>query len=243
MLTKSQIKLISSLKQKKFRIQHQLIVVEGGKVVQEFLNSDYELVEIFAVDDHFSQYKQKLTRVNAKELSKISGFNTPNKVVATFKIPRPKPINWSALVVALDAVNDPGNLGTIIRLCDWFGIENLICSETTVECFNPKVVQASMGSHTRVNITYMDLEKALPLAPNCMGTFMDGMSIYEQNLPDEGLLVLGNEANGISQDIEALVDTRLSIPRFGNLKQTESLNVANAAAILLSEFKRKLTET
>ena len=243
MLTKSQIKLISSLKQKKFRIQHQLFVVEGVKVVQEFLNSDYELVEIFAVDDHFSQYKQKLTRVNAKELSKISGFNTPNKVVATFKIPRPKPINWSALVVVLDAVNDPGNLGTIIRLCDWFGIENLICSETTVECFNPKVVQASMGSHTRVNITYMDLEKALPLAPNCMGTFMDGMSIYEQNLPDEGLLVLGNEANGISQDIEALVDTRLSIPRFGNLKQTESLNVANAAAILLSEFKRKLTET
>jgi TrmH family RNA methyltransferase len=243
MLTKSQIKLINSLKQKKFRIQHQLFVVEGVKVVQEFLNSDYELVEIFAVDDHFSQYKQKLTRVNAKELSKISGFNTPNKVVATFKIPRPKPINWSALVVALDAVNDPGNLGTIIRLCDWFGIENLICSETTVECFNPKVVQASMGSHTRVNITYMDLEKALPLAPNCMGTFMDGMSIYEQNLPDEGLLVLGNEANGISQDIEALVDTRLSIPRFGNLKQTESLNVANAAAILLSEFKRKLTET
>ena len=243
MLTKSQIKLISSLKQKKFRIQHQLFVVEGVKVVQEFLNSDYELVEIFAVDDHFSQYKQKLTRVSAKELSKISGFNTPNKVVATFKIPRPKPINWSALVVALDAVNDPGNLGTIIRLCDWFGIENLICSETTVECFNPKVVQASMGSHTRVNITYMDLEKALPLAPNCMGTFMDGMSIYEQNLPDEGLLVLGNEANGISQEIEALVDTRLSIPRFGNLKQTESLNVANAAAILLSEFKRKLTET
>jgi len=243
MLTKSQIKLISSLKQKKFRIQHQLFVVEGVKVVQEFLNSDYELVEIFAVDDHFSQYKQKLTRVSAKELSKISGFNTPNKVVATFKIPRPKPINWSALVVALDAVNDPGNLGTIIRLCDWFGIENLICNETTVECFNPKVVQASMGSHTRVNITYMDLEKALPLAPNCMGTFMDGMSIYEQNLPDEGLLVLGNEANGISQDIEALVDTRLSIPRFGNLKQTESLNVANAAAILLSEFKRKLTET
>jgi len=243
MLTKSQIKLINSLKQKKFRTQHQLFVVEGVKVVQEFLNSDYELVEIFAVDDHFSQYKQKLTRVNAKELSKISGFNSPNKVVATFKIPSPKPINWSALVVALDAVNDPGNLGTIIRLCDWFGIENLICSETTVECFNPKVVQASMGSHTRVNITYMDLEKALPLAPNCIGTFMDGISIYEQNLPDEGILVLGNEANGISQDIEALVHTRLSIPRFGNLKQTESLNVANAAAILLSEFKRKLTET
>jgi TrmH family RNA methyltransferase len=243
MLTKSQIKLINSLKQKKFRIQHQLFVVEGLKVVQEFLNSDYELVEIFAVDDHFSQYNQKLTRVDAKELSKISGFSTPNKVVAAFKIPSPKAINWSALVVALDSINDPGNLGTIIRLCDWFGIENLVCSEATVDCYNPKVVQASMGSHTRVNITYTDLKKALPLAPNSMGTFMDGVSIYEQNLSDSGVIVLGNEANGISQEVETLVNTRLSIPRFGKFKQTESLIVANAAAIILSEFRRKLTET
>jgi len=242
MLTKSQIKLITSLKQKKFRTQHQLFVVEGIKVVQEFLNSDYELDAIFAVDDRFSQYNQKFTKVDSKELAKISGFSTPNKVLAIFKIPNPLSIDWSGLVVALDDINDPGNLGTIIRLCDWFGVENLVCSEATVDCYNPKVVQASMGSHTRVNITYVDLLNTLPAAPNCMGTFMDGDSIYEQNLPETGIIILGNEANGISEDVEALIKSRLSIPRFGTIKLTESLNVANAAAIILSEFKRNSTE-
>ena len=242
MLTKSQIKLITSLKQKKFRTQHQLFVVEGIKVVQEFLNSDYEMDAIFAVDDHFSQYNEKFTKVDSKELAKISGFSTPNKVLATFKIPSSFAVNWSALVVALDDINDPGNLGTIIRLCDWFGIENLVCSEATVDCYNPKVVQASMGSHTRVNISYINLKNNLPTASNCMGTFMDGESIYEQNLPKTGVIVLGNEANGISEEIEALMQTRLSIPRFGSIKQTESLNVANAAAIILSEFKRNSIE-
>jgi len=242
MLTKNQIKLITSLKQKKFRTQHQLFVVEGVKVVQEFLNSNYELDAIFSVDDRFSQYNQKFIKVDSKELAKISGFSTPNKVLATFKIPSFTAVDWSALVVALDGINDPGNLGTIIRLCDWFGIENLVCSEATVDCYNPKVVQASMGSHTRVNISYLDLKKNLPMASNCMGTFMDGVSIYEQNLPKTGVIVLGNEANGISEEIEALMQTRLSIPRFGRLKQTESLNVANAAAIVLSEFKRNSTE-
>jgi len=243
MLTKSQIKLITSLKQKKFRIQHQLFVVEGVKVVQEFLNSNYELVAIFAVEDRYSQYNHKFTLVDSKELAKISGFSTPNKVLATFKIPSSLAVNWSSLTVALDGINDPGNLGTIIRLCDWFGIEDLVCSEDTVDCYNPKVVQASMGSHTRVNITYVDLKKTLSTVSNCMGTFMDGISIYNQTLPKTGVIVLGNEANGISENIESLINLRLSIPRFGKLKQTESLNVANAAAIVLSEFKRNLTET
>lgn len=230
------------MKQKKFRIQHQLFVVEGIKVVQEFLNSDYELDAIYAVDDRFSHYKQNFTLVNSKELAKISGFSTPNTVLATFKIPIPVDVDWSSLVVALDGINDPGNLGTIIRLCDWFGIENLVCSEDTVDCYNPKVVQASMGSHTRVNISYFDLKKNLPATSNCMGTFMDGNSVYEQNLPKTAVIVLGNEANGISEEIEDLMRARLSIPRFGNLQQTESLNVANAAAIILSEFKRNSTE-
>ena len=243
MLTKSQIKLITSLKQKKFRIQHQLFVVEGVKVVQEFLNSNYELVAIFAVEDRYSQYNHKFTLVDSKELAKISGFSTPNKVLATFKIPSSLAVNWSSLTVALDGINDPGNLGTIIRLCDWFGIEDLVCSEDTVDCYNSKVVQASMGSHTRVNITYVDLKKTLSTVSNCMGTFMDGISIYNQTLPKTGVIVLGNEANGISENIESLINLRLSIPRFGKLKQTESLNVANAAAIVLSEFKRNLTET
>ena len=243
MLTKSQIKLITSLKQKKFRNQHQLFVVEGVKVVEEFLNSDYELEAIFAVEDCYSQYNQKFTLVDSKELAKISGFSTPNKTVAIFKTPNSLAVNWSSLVVALDGINDPGNLGTIIRLCDWFGIEDLVCSEDTVDCYNPKVVQASMGSHTRVNITYVDLGKTLPTVSNCMGTFMNGVSIYDQTLPKIGVIILGNEANGISEDVETLINTRLSIPRFGKLKQTESLNVANAAAIVLSEFKRNLIET
>ena len=243
MLTKNQIKLITSLKQKKFRQQHQLFVVEGVKVVQEFLNSDYELVEIFAVDNGYVTHNQKFTEVSSKELSKISGFSSPNNVLATFKIPAQKPIHWSGLVVALDDVNDPGNLGTIIRLCDWFGIQDLVCSEATVDCYNPKVVQSGMGSHSRVNISYADLKEALLSAPNCMGAFMDGSSIYKEKLPTSGVLVLGNEANGISQELEALVTKRLSIPRFGKLKQTESLNVANATAIILSEFKRNLIET
>ena len=186
MLTKSQIKLITSLKQKKFRIQHQLFVVEGVKVVQEFLNSNYELVAIFAVEDRYSQYNQKFTLVDSKELAKISGFSTPNKVLATFKIPSPLTVNWSFLTVALDGINDPGNLGTIIRLCDWFGIKDLICKTETVDCYNPKVIQATMGSITRVKVNYVNLndyisQSSLPV----FGTFMDGKNLYKEVLPKE----------------------------------------------------------
>jgi len=242
MLTKNQIKLIHSLKQKKTRILHQMFVVEGVKVVQEFLNSNYELVEVFSTDTSYSKFTTNFTEVSSKELSTISGFSSPNKVIAIFKMLAPSSVNWSGLVLALDAINDPGNLGTIIRLCDWFGINDLVCSEDTVDCYNFKVVQSSMGSHTRVNITYLKLEAVLVDSQSCYGTFMDGVSIYDQKLPEIGVIVLGNEANGISKEIEDLMDTRLSIPRFGSLKQTESLNVANAAAIILSEFKRNAIE-
>ena len=242
MLTKNQIKLIHSLKQKKTRILHQMFVVEGVKVVQEFLNSNYELVEVFSTDTSYSKFTTNFTEVSSKELSTISGFSSPNKVIAIFKMLVPSSVNWSGLVLALDAINDPGNLGTIIRLCDWFGINDLVCSEDTVDCYNSKVVQSSMGSHTRLNITYLKLEAVLVDSQSCYGTFMDGISIYDQKLPEKGVIVLGNEANGISKEIEDLMDTRLSIPRFGSLKQTESLNVANAAAIVLSEFKRNAIE-
>jgi len=242
MLTKNQIKLIHSLKQKKTRILHQMFVVEGVKVVQEFLNSNYDLVEVFSTDTSYSKFTTSFTEVSSKELSKISSFSSPNKVIAIFKMLAPSLVNWSGLVLALDAINDPGNLGTIIRLCDWFGINDLVCSEDTVDCYNSKVVQSSMGSHTRVNITYLKLEAVLIDSQSCYGTFMDGVSIYDQKLPEIGVIVLGSEANGISKEIEDLMDTRLSIPRFGSLKQTESLNVANAAAIILSEFKRNTIE-
>ena len=134
---------------------------------------------------------------------------------------------------------DPGNLGTIIRLCDWFGVKQLLCSKETVDCFNPKVVQATMGSLTRVNVFYIDLNHYLEETKQpVFGAFMDGENVYASNLPADGILVLGNEANGISQSIEKHVNQRISIPRFGDLQETESLNVATAGAILLSEFRR-----
>ena len=141
--------------------------------------------------------------------------------------------------MALDDVRDPGNLGTVIRLCDWFGIKDLVCSNNTVDCYNSKVVQATMGSLTRVNVTYVDLENFLSkYTSEIYGTFMDGETIYNSELPEYGILVMGNEGNGISQKVQDLVTKRIAIPRFGD-NFTESLNVATATAICLSEFKRK----
>jgi len=159
--------------------------------------------------------------------------------LAVFKIPKLSLIESKGLIVALDALRDPGNLGTIIRLCDWFGVKQLLCSKETVDCFNPKVVQATMGSLTRVNVFYIDLNHYLEETKQTVfGAFMDGENVYASNLPTEGILVLGNEANGINQSIEKHVNKRISIPRFGDLQATESLNVATAGAILLSEFRR-----
>jgi TrmH family RNA methyltransferase len=147
------------------------------------------------------------------------------------------------LVVALDGIRDPGNLGTIIRLCDWFGIETLLCSNDTVDCYNPKVVQATMGSITRVTISYVDLELVLKnnIDQPVVGTFLKGENIYMTQLPKSGILILGNEANGISEEVEKMVSQKLNIPRFGKSQSTESLNVATATAILLSEFRRQGT--
>tara|TARA_B100001778_G_scaffold4413_1_gene3779 strand:+ start:369 stop:1103 length:735 start_codon:yes stop_codon:yes gene_type:complete len=239
MLTKNQSKRILSLKQKKQRLKQGLFIVEGPKVVQEFIDSNYELVEIFSINNNYAHFEGKLTIIDEKELKKISSLVTPNTVLAVFKIPTPIEVNANGLILALDELNNPGNLGTIIRLCDWFGIKDLVCSTTTVDCYNSKTVQAAMGSHTRVNIIYLDLELFLDAQSYTMGTFMDAKaSIYEMELPSTGVVVLGNEANGISDAIASKLNTRLAIPRFGLLKQTESLNVANAAAIVLSEFKR-----
>ena len=163
----------------------------------------------------------------------------PNKVLAIFRIPEALETANSGLILALDSLNDPGNLGTIIRLCDWFGISRLICSEDTVDCYNSKVVQASMGSLTRVQIHYTDLpfffkNTELPI----FIADMNGENVYTSKLPEEGVLVMGNEANGISETVSQLANHVLSIPRFGKMQQTESLNVATATAILLSEFRR-----
>ena len=237
-LSKNHIKLITSLSQKKYRQKHKLFVVEGVKVVQEFLNSSYELEIVFSTDTDFSS-TNKFIEVTDQELKKITSLKNPNKVLAIFKIPNQINPIMGGLILALDSINDPGNLGTIIRLCDWFGIEQLVCSNETVDCFNSKVVQASMGSLTRVAISYLDLKKYLQNAsvPIFIAD-MDGLNVYKTKLPDSAVLVLGNEANGISDDIKQLVTTKVTIPRYGAFQQTESLNVATASAILLSEFRR-----
>lgn len=240
MLSKNQIKLITSLQQKKYRKQQQLFFAEGIKVIQELLNSNFELEHLFVTEAVFPEVsKSKISMVTEAELKKISALTTPNNCLALFKIPKEQPIRESGLIIALDDIRDPGNLGTILRLCDWFGMTQVVCSSETVDIYNPKVVQATMGSITRVNVVYTDLkqfimETKLPV----FGTFMDGENIYKTKLPAEGVIVMGNEANGISAEIEKLTKNRISIPRFGDLQQTESLNVATATAIILSEFKR-----
>jgi TrmH family RNA methyltransferase len=240
MVSKNQIKLISSLQQKKYRIAHQLFFAEGVKVIQELLESNFELQHLYTTQNDFDDVLfSKKTLVHETDLKKISALTTPNSCLAVFKMPVENEIKESGLVLVLDSVRDPGNLGTILRLCDWFGVGQLLCSKETVDIYNPKVVQATMGSIARVNVNYVDLnafvsETQLPV----FGTFMDGLNIYKTTLPREGIIIMGNEANGISEELEKVIKNRLSIPRFGDVQKTESLNVANAAAIILSEFKR-----
>ncbi|TXG38679.1 TrmH family RNA methyltransferase [Seonamhaeicola maritimus] len=239
MLSKSQIKLITSLKQKKYRLQHELFVVEGVKTIKELLQSNLVLHKLYTTETFNIDAKDEIL-ISEADLKRISFLKSPNKALAVFKIPEVKQIDKSKLIVALDDVRDPGNLGTIIRLCDWFGIRDLICSKETVDCFNPKVIQATMGSITRVNISYIDLASFLKDNQTTnYGAFMDGKNVYQTNLLEKGVLVMGNEANGISQEIESVINERVSIPRFGNIRATESLNVATATAVLLSEFKRR----
>ena len=238
MLSKSQIKLITRLKQKKYRIADGFFVAEGIKVIKELLESSLELHHLFTTES-FKSHTENQTLITEAELKKISFLTTPNKALAVFKIPTQKNSETKGLIVALDSIRDPGNLGTIIRLCDWFGIKELVCSKETVDCYNPKVVQATMGSITRVHISYLDLNTFLAKTEMPVyGAFMDGKNVYKSELPKEGIIILGNEANGISEAIEKQVTQRIAIPRFGALQATESLNVATATAILLSEFRR-----
>ncbi|WP_299602745.1 RNA methyltransferase [uncultured Aquimarina sp.] len=242
MVSKNQKKLINSLHQKKYRKQHGLFVAEGKKVIQEFLDADLELHSLFSMDESFfNTPKEKTFIVSDAELKGITFLKTPQFALALFYIPNAELIDVDNLIVALDDVRDPGNLGTIIRLCDWFGITSLVCSDQTVDCYNPKVVQATMGSITRVNIMYTNLFDFLSLYKDTVsvyGTFMDGEVIYQESLSKKGIIVMGNEANGISGEIASLVSKRIAIPRFGETQITESLNVATATAIILNEFRR-----
>lgn len=239
MVVKSELKLIKSLQQKKYRNEHGLFVVEGKKVLEELIGSKCKPYKILALEPENLQIKDvQVFQISNKELSQISSLKNPNGFLGIFHMPKPKEEISSDWILALDSVQDPGNLGTIIRLCDWFGVTDIICSVDTVDCYNPKVLQATMGSIARVAIHYISLptflrNTQLPV----YGTFMDGASVNTFKLPQHGIMVMGNEGKGISEEVGKLCAFRLAIPQFGN-RTTESLNVASATAILLHQIRR-----
>jgi TrmH family RNA methyltransferase len=238
LVSKSQIKLITSLQKKRFRDKEGLFIAEGPKVISELIDAGLEM------HSHFSTLiaenpSKNIFHITEGDLKRISSLKTANTAVAIFKIPKQTTSSSEGLVIVMDAIRDPGNLGTIIRLSDWFGVTKLVCSLDTVDCYNSKVVQATMGSIARVDIQYCDLSEYLTNASlPIYGGVLNGENIYTSKMPRKAIVVLGNEANGISDQIMALISNKITIPQFGASKKTESLNVATATAILLSEFNR-----
>ncbi|MDB5132072.1 MAG: aviRb [Mucilaginibacter sp.] len=246
MLSKSQISLLRSLQNKKDRTQQSLFLVEGLKSVIEFIHSAYQIGAIYhtaSFDPKVLKLSQKinLTEISVTDMEKVSSLKTPQQIAALIKIPV-----WPALdntrlkqkfSLVLDGIQDPGNMGTIIRTADWFGMQHVICSEDTVDVYNPKVVQASMGSLSRINVRYGDLTSILPkIGLPVYGAMLDGENIYDIDFGQEGLIVMGNEGSGLRPDISKLISKAVTIPRKGN---AESLNVAIATALFCSEIVRK----
>ena len=237
MISKNQIKFVRQLEQKKYRKKEGLFVAEGPKVVGDLLRAGFKAHTIFATSEWESQ-GQTFQEVSDEELRRVSFLQHPQRVLALFFIPTESVPSVSSLSLALDDVQDPGNLGTIIRIADWFGIDTIYCSENTADAWSPKVVQATMGSIARVNIIYSDLQELISKAQvPVYGTLLDGQDIYTQKLSKEGIIVMGNEGNGISAPIRKLINRRLLIPQFH--EGPESLNVAIATAITCSEFRRR----
>ena len=237
MLSKNQVKLIQKLHQKKYRNELNLFIVEGKKSINEFLQAGYTPQLLIATEAFTTNVPQHLiTLVSKDELRKVSTLQNPDEGLAVFEQPKHKGILQEGVIVALDNVQDPGNLGTIIRLCDWFGVETLLCNIQTVDCYNPKVVQATMGSLTRVAVHYLDLAAFLTTTALPVYTMdLEGENLYTATFPKDCILILGNEANGISAEVRALSNEVITIPRFSKHQRTESLNVAMAGAIILSE--------
>ena len=239
MISNKEVKLITSLKQKKYRNKYKCFVAEGIKSVRELIEAGLVVQNIFSTQNFDFLPEEKTRFISDTELKRISHLKTPHTLVGVFEIPEASPITNSGIQIVLDGVQDPGNLGTIIRLCDWFDVSELICSNDTVDCYNPKVVQASMGSIARVSIHYTDVVQHIKNSPlPKYATLLEGENIYRASLPDKALIVLGNEANGIRPSVKNCIKTSLTIPQFGSQQSTESLNVATATAIVLSEFKR-----
>lgn len=245
MFTKNQAKLIKSLQEKKNRVETGLFVVEGEKSVSEVLNSDFEIDFLLTTTEFFDKYGEKIREksnsyeiVNQFELEKVGTFATNDAALAVVKqkLNRHIEVGKNEIALALDEIKDPGNLGTIIRIADWYGIKNIIASKETVDFYNPKVITATKGSFTRVNIFYTDLSDFLSLQKlPILGAFLLGENIHETKFPSGGILVMGNESNGVSYEIEQLITKKITIPAYG---KAESLNVAIATAVILDNWKR-----
>ncbi len=246
MLSKAQISLINSLQQKKFRTQHSLFIVEGIKSVLEFVNSSYKIQKIFSTAQAAAKLVNlpqniKLEEVTEAELNKITCLKNPQGALALVEIPNHSTIQYQDLKdkhsIVLDDIQDPGNLGTIIRTAEWFGINNIFCSIGTVDTYNPKVVQATMGSLSRVHINYLDIEELISDSGlPTFGALLEGQSIYETDFSNQGLILMGNEGNGIRKELISKITQAVTIPRIGN---AESLNVAVATTIFCSEIARQ----
>ena len=248
MLSKNKIKYIRSLELKKKRKEEQVFVAEGHKLVGDLLGH-FPCKLLIATSNwlkmNHSATANEIIEVTQEELSRASLQKTPQEVLAVFVQPsydlNPEVIK-SSLCLALDDVQDPGNLGTIIRLADWFGIEHIICSQNTVDVYNPKTIQATMGGIARVKVHYTSLPEFIRSLGDTpvFGTFLDGKNMYEQPLSANGLIVMGNEGNGIGKEVEALINRKLYIPNYPQGKETsESLNVAIATAVICAEFRRQ----
>ncbi len=249
MLSKNKIKYIRSLEQKKYRKEEKAFLAEGHKLVGD-LSGHFECRLVAAtstwLESHPDIKADEIVEVSEEELKKASLLKTPQDVLAVFRIPETDPGTRDiagSLCLALDDVQDPGNLGTILRTADWFGIRHVFCSIGTADAYNPKTVQATMGALARVRIHYCDLKDLIGTLPDMpvYGTFLDGKNIYGQELTPHGLIVMGNEGKGISQEMEKLVNRRLLIPNYPQGEETsESLNVATATAIVCAEFRRRM---
>jgi len=253
MISQNRIKQINLLKNKKNRLKYNNFVAEGRKIVGELLKSNIKIEYIVATEHWIENNKLEnisfeILTANDKELKKISSLTTTQEVLAVVEIPKTvfdKNEISENLSIVLDGIQDPGNLGTIIRLADWFGIKNVFCSPNTVDLYNSKVIQATMGAFLRVKVHYLDIENLISEYNKTsdfetFGTFMEGENIYKKNLPNKGFIVMGNEGNGISPAVSKLIDNKINIPNFStNPEKTESLNVAIATAIVCSEFMKK----
>lgn len=253
MLSKAEIKRISRYKQSKFRNQDELFVVEGEKMVAELLESTCDIQAIYAtawwIQRNQSTIQTKGVRditieISEEDLNKISLLSTPNQVYALVKIPQENISNSNkGLTIVLDGIKDPGNLGTIIRLADWFAIEKIICSSDCVDVFNPKTVQSTMGSIFRVKVEYTDLKIFLGNLPKdypIYGSIVEGgESIYEKQFSKDAILIIGSESHGISQEIRKYINQNITIPRFRTDNKPESLNASIATAIIISEILKK----